>query len=44
MRMENILQGIETLYYLTAGPILVFLAYKGLGQIKVAKDNLRISS
>ena len=42
--MENILQGIETIYYLTAGPILVYLAYKGLGQIKVAKENSRINS
>jgi len=34
---------LEFIYYITAGPVFVFFAYKGLEHIKAAKENLKIS-
>lgn len=36
--MEIIMTTFEIIYYLTAGPLLVFIAIKGLRQISVAKE------
>lgn len=35
---------LEIIYYLTAGPLLVYIAIKGLKQIKVAKQNSRTNN
>lgn len=35
---------LEIIYFLTAGPILLYVAFRGLQQIKVAKESTRINS
>ncbi|PIB30960.1 hypothetical protein BFP77_02565 [Maribacter sp. 4U21] len=35
---------LEIIYYLTAGPLLVYIAIRGLKQIKVAKQNSRTNN
>jgi hypothetical protein len=35
---------LEIIYYLTAGPLLVLIAFKGLNQIKIAKETSRTNN
>lgn len=44
--MENLKllnEFLYTIYLISAGPILIYIAYKGLEQIKAAKENTKIS-
>ncbi len=43
-KLKIIYEIFQTLYLICAGPILVYLAYKGLGQLKIAKKNIKIMS
>ncbi len=42
--IKNVNEIFQTIYLLSAGPILTFLAFKGLEQLKIAKKALKINS
>lgn len=39
VKFKEVKDVLEFIYYLAAGPVLAFIAYKGLAQIRVAKEN-----
>lgn len=41
--IKNINEFLNTIYLICAGPILIYIAYRGLEQIKAAKENTKIT-